>query len=415
MKNHHWKRIVAAGLSLLMIYLTGICALASSAEDLGPGSYGPEDELRGIWISYLEWEKLPSGKADFEKQVNLMLDNCVSYGMNAVFVHVRSNSDAMYPSQYFPWSKFVTGTQGEDPGYDPLKFFINAAHLRNLEFHAWVSPYRITGYLNRWGDLADTNPAKVWLTDKDTSNDRWVLKHDGEYYYNPAIPEVRELIINGVKELVWNYDVDGIQFDDLFYPTVNDERSDLCFDKPEYVSSKSRMSISNWRRNNVNRLIRDVYSAIKELGPAVQFGVSSEGYIANLESNNRLFVDVNTWMSRSGYVDYMMPQLYWGFEAKGSDRKAAPYAFEQNLTAWTELQKKGSVQLYLGLAMYKTATDAKDNNNVSEWLRYNNIMQRQVETGRRNKSVNGYCFYSYSSFQRKEAQTEVTNLKKVLK
>lgn len=411
------KNIYRSGLGLVMTLVLAcsinLAAFASNG-DLGPGRFGNEDELRGIWISYQEWEKLPTKQSDFEKEVNQLLDNCVSFGMNTVFVHVHAASDAMYPSEVFPWSKYVSGEQGKDPGYDPLNYFINAAHQRNLQFHAWITPYRVTGYLNRWGDLSDDNPAKKWLTDSSTANDRWVLKHNGDYYYNPAIPEVREMIINEVEDLVWKYDVDGILFDDYFYPGINDNRSDLCFDKPEYDASKTRMTISNWRRNNVNQLVRGVYAAIKEVSESVQFGVSVEGYIDNLESSSRLFVDINTWMSRSNYVDYVIPQLYWGFEAKGSDGKAAPYAFEQNLKTWVELQQKGTVELYLGLAMYKTATDAKENNSVSEWLRYNNIMQRQVESGRRNKQVSGFCFYSYSSFLRSSAQTEIINLKKVL-
>ena len=410
------KRITSL---LLLLILTGSMSMnilaSSSSVSEGPGNDDAQDELRGIWISYLEWEKLPIEQSSFQKEVDKMLDNCVSYGMNAVFVQVRSNSDAMYPSKYFPWSKFAGGTQGANPGYDPFGYFVKAARKRDLQIHAWVNPYRVTGYLNRWGDIADTNPAKVWLTDSDTTNDRWVLKHNGEYYYNPAVPQVRELIINGVKEIVTKYDVDGIHFDDSFYPTVNDSRSDLSFDKPEYEASGTRMTIANWRRNNVSQLIRGVYSAVKEADSDLVFGVSPEGYIADLESSTRLFVDIKTWMSRSGYVDYIMPQIYWGFEAKTADGKAAAYAFEQNLTDWIELQQKGNVKLYLGLAMYKTATDAKDNNSVSEWLRYNNIMQRQVESGRRNKEVSGFCFYCYSSFLRNEAQTEVNNLKKVLK
>ena len=413
--KRYWKRFMSLFLSLILICSLSITVWASSSAAEGPGTYGSEDELRGVWISYLEWEKLPTEQSAFQKEVDKMLDNCAGYGMNAVFVQVRSNSDAMYPSKYFPWSKFASGTQGTDPGYDPLKYFVKAAHQRDLEFHAWINPYRVTGYLNRWGDLADTNPAKVWREDSDTGNDRWVLKHNGEYYYNPAVSQVRELIINGVKEVVDKYDVDGVHFDDSFYPSVNDNRSDLSFDKQEYEASGSRMTISNWRRNNVNQLIRSVYAAVKEADSDLVFGISPEGYISDLESNSRLFVDINTWMSRSGYVDYIMPQIYWGFEAKSVDGKTADYAFEQNVADWIELQKKGDVKLYLGLAMYKTATDAKDNNSVSEWLRYNNIMQRQVESGRRSKEVSGFCFYSYSSFLRNEAQTEVNNLKKVLK
>lgn len=371
------------------------------------------EELRGVWISYLDWEKLPSGKDEFQAEVDKILDRCVELKMNAVFVHVRPDGDAMYPSAYFPWSKFVTGTQGKDPGYDPLTYFIQAAHSRGVQFHGWINPYRVTGYLNRWEDLSEDSPAKRWLSDGDTSNDRWVLKQGNEYYFNPAVPQVRDLIINGVREVVSNYDVDGIHFDDYFYPGVNNDDELKWFDKPEYDLSGSMSDISSWRRENINQLIRGVYQAVKELKPSVQFGISPEGYVENLRSGNRLFVDIDTWMSQDGYIDYIMPQIYWGFEQKLLNGGQAPFAFAENLRTWLDLKNKGKAKLYLGLAMYKTGSDSKDNNQVPEWRRYDDIMKRQVEMGRSSGQVSGYCFYAYSSFQEPARQAEVQNLIKI--
>ena len=142
----------------------------------------------------------------------------------------------MYPSSYYPWSRFITGTQGEDPGYDPLAYFVKAAHNRGLQFHAWINPYRVTGYHNTWDQVSEQSPAKKWLSDSDPSNDRWVLKQNGAYYLNPAISQVRDLIIGGVREVVQNYDVDGIHFDDYFYPEVDNSDPNRWFDKPEYLS-----------------------------------------------------------------------------------------------------------------------------------------------------------------------------------
>lgn len=388
----------------------------SSPDDAhtGPGVVN-QQELRGVWISYLEWNTLPKEQQAFQAAVNQMFDNCVSLGMNAVFVHVRPDADAMYPSAYFPWSKFASGQQGLDPGYDPLAYMIEAAHSRNLQFHAWFNPYRVTGYLNSFEDVAVSNPAKVWLTDNDPSNDRWVLLHDGFYYFNPSIPQVRELIINGVREVVSNYNVDGIHFDDYFYPTLNNANPALWFDKPEYDASGSALDITNWRRGNVNQLVRGVYAAVKEIKPSVVFGISPAGYVANLRSDAKLFVDIDTWMSQPGYIDYIMPQLYWGFEAKTSDKNEAPYAFVNNLNTWIELKNRGNVKLYLGLAMSRAGTNVADNNETSEWLRYNDILKRQVETARASQAVKGYCFFSYSSFYEAPAQGEVANLLPILK
>ncbi len=378
---------------------------------------GPAYEMRGVWISYLDWEKLPADEEGFQEGVNKLLDRCVELKMNTVFVQVRPDADAMYPSQYFPWSRFITGTQGEDPGYDPLDYFIDAAHERELEFHAWFNPFRVTGYLNRWDQLADTNPAKVWMDDEDPSNDRWVLKQNGEYYLNPSIPQVRQLIVDGVREVAENYDIDGVHFDDYFYPEVDNNDPNRWFDKPEYEAARVRYPLSQWRRENVNSLIRDVYSVVKETSSSIPFGVSPEGYVDHLRSINRQFVDIDTWVSEEGYVDYIMPQLYWGFEPKLSDGSVAPYAFENNLRTWIDLRRKskGKVRLYLGLAMYKAGSGTKDNNPVPEWLRRNDIIKRQVEAGRTSGEVSGYCFYAYSSFQEKACQAEVANLMKIFR
>ena len=391
-------------------------AATSGGEDTGPGILLEQRELKGVWISYLEWNKLPKEEKAFQAAVDEMFDNCRDWGMNAVFVHVRSHSDAMYPSQWFPWSKFASGSAGKSPGYDPLAYMISSAHERGLQFHAWMNPYRITGYLMEWGEVPETAPAKQWLSDQDTANDRWVLNHDGEWYYNPSSPEVRSLVMEGVREVVSGYDVDGIHFDDYFYPEVDDDDPNRWFDKPEYEASGSRLSLADWRRENINLLIRGVYSAVKEERPEVQFGISPEGYVDHLRSDTRLFTDVDTWMSEDGYIDYIMPQIYWGFEHKLADgTTAAPYAFENNLKTWLDLKKKGNARLYLGLAMYKTGSDTKDNNEIPEWLRYDDIMKRQVEAGRRTGQISGYCFYSYSSFQEEACQKEVENLMKTFR
>ena len=380
--------------------------MKSKGEDL--------QELRGVWISYLDWDKLPADQAGFQKGVDQILERCVELKMNAVFVHVRSDCDAMYPSAYFPWSRFVTGTQGKDPGYDPLAYFVETAHKRGLQFHAWINPYRVTGNMNRWNQVSDQSFVKQWLSDEDSSNDRFVLRQNGEYYLNPASEDVRQRIIDGVREIVEKYDVDGIHFDDYFYPEVNDSDENKWFDKPEYDASGSSLSINQWRRENVNKLVRGVYQTVKEVKPHVQFGISPEGHVTNLRSENRLFVDIDTWMSKDGYVDYIMPQIYWGFEHKLSDGSPAPFAFSNNLDTWIKLKKKGNVRLYLGLAMYKTGSGSKDNNAVPEWLRRNDIIKRQVEAGRASGQVAGYCFYAYSSFQEAACQAEAANLMKVL-
>lgn len=420
-----WRRITEIGKRLCSLLMVCAFVVVSGPGQAvaAPGESGNHagatiirsDELRGVWVSYLDWEKMPSGKEEYQDAVDEILDRCKELKMNAVFVHVRPDADAMYPSEYFPWSRFVTGTQGKDPGYDPLAYFVRAAHKRDIQFHAWINPFRVTGYHNTWDQVSEDSIVKKWLKDENPENDRWVLKQNGAYYLNPAIPQVRELIVNGVREIVRKYTVDGIHFDDYFYPDINDEDSSRWFDKPEYEASESSLSIADWRRENVNKLVREVYSAVKEIRPSAQFGISPEGNLAHLRSDTRLFTDIDTWMSEDGYIDYIMPQIYWGFEHKMSNGSPAPFAFENNLKSWLDMKKKGKVKLYLGLAMYKTGSNTSDNNTVSEWVRRDDIIMRQVLAGRATGYVSGFCFYAYSSFQEKACQKEVKNLIRVFR
>ena len=397
--------VVAFLLAVGMLFLPVSKAYAGPVSGGSPGS----GEMRGVWVSYLDWNGWAKDEAGYKKAMDQTLDLCVQKGLNAVFLQVRPDGDAMYPSQYFPWSKFASGKQGKNPGYDPLAYAVQAAHQRGLQLHAWINPYRITGYLNRYSDLCASNPAIAWAKDGDSSNDRWVLCQNGEYYYNPAIPQVRQLIIDGVKEIVKNYEVDGIHFDDYFYPNLDDSKAETWFDYPEYQASGTSLSVAAWRRNNVNELVRGVYGAVKSIRPQALFGISPEGYLQNLRKDTRQFTDVDAWMTQSGYVDYLMPQIYWGFEAK-QNGQAAGYAFANCLNEWVTLKKKGNVKLYVGLALYKTGTDAVDGNEVPEWQRYHDIMKREVQAGRATGQVSGYCFYDLSSLTRASAAEEVANV-----
>ncbi len=397
--------VAAFLLAVGMLFLPVSKAYAGPVSGGSPGS----GEMRGVWVSYLDWNGWAKDEAGYKKAMDQTLDLCVQKGLNAVFLQVRPDGDTMYPSQYFPWSKFASGKQGKNPGYDPLAYAVQAAHQRGLQLHAWINPYRITGYLNRYSDLCASNPAIAWAKDGDSSNDRWVLCQNGEYYYNPAIPQVRQLIIDGVKEIVTNYEVDGIHFDDYFYPNLDDSKAETWFDYPEYQASGTSLSVAAWRRNNVNELVRGVYGAVKSIRPQALFGISPEGYLQNLRKDTRQFTDVDAWMTQSGYVDYLMPQIYWGFEAK-QNGQAAGYAFANCLNEWVTLKKKGNVKLYVGLALYKTGTDAVDGNEVPEWQRYHDIMKREVQAGRATGQVSGYCFYDVSSLTRAAAAEEVANV-----
>ncbi|MDO4556433.1 MAG: family 10 glycosylhydrolase [Lachnospiraceae bacterium] len=357
-------------------------------------------ELKAMWISYLEFEAYldtyKSSKANFTKFIDHMYDTCVANNMNAVIVHVRPFGDAIYKSSYFPWSKYISGKQGSSPGFDPLTIMVQEAHERNLEFHAWLNPYRVS-FNTSYSSLSSDNPARKWHNSSSTS--RNVLSYGGKLYYNPSKSQVQTLIINGVKEIVKKYDVDGIHFDDYFYPSFSSSNVKTAFDAKEYNSykasqiaaGKSYKSIYNWRRANVNKLVSGVYSAIKAIDKNVEFGISPAGNIDNLKSNYSYYVDIDTWLNNTGYIDYIMPQIYWGFTHKTA-------AFDDVLDRWVKLNKKGIVDLHVGIGVYKVGM-AKSSaySDWKEWQQDTTLLKDMIAYGRK-KDVDGFAFFSYEYF-----------------
>ena len=367
-------------------------------------------EMKAMWISYLEFGSSAKTETQFRKKVTQMFDNCVSYGMNTVIVQVRPFSDAMYRSDYFPWSKYASGTLGKNPGYDPLKIMVDLAHKKGLKIQAWLNPYRITTGVTNVSGLPSNHPAKKWANSTTSSVKRRVLSYEGNLYYNPSSSQVRTLIINGVKEIVKNYNVDGIHFDDYFYPNLGSAYK-TNFDATEYnayVASckekgKTANTIVKWRRNNVNTLVKGVYAAVKEINPKIEFGISPAGNIDNLSSSSAYYVDIKTWMSKNNYVDYVCPQIYWSF-----NNSVCPY--KATVKRWADLKTSNSVDLYIGLAVYRAGTTIE-----KEWSTSNTVLKRQVIYGRSEKRVSGFAFYRYDSFQTTTSKKEINNLLPILK
>ena len=354
-----------------------------------------------MWISYIEFQAYlntyTKNQKSFREFIGHLYDNCVSNHMNAVIVHVRPFGDALYDSDYFPWSKYISGTQGKNPGFDPLPIMISEAHKRNLEFHAWLNPYRVS-FDTSYSKLASDNPAVKWHNS--SSQKRNVLSYGGKLYYNPSKPEVRELIINGVKEIVQKYDVDGIHFDDYFYPSFTSNNVKTAFDATEYnaykkaqkAAGQSYQSIYNWRRDNVNQLVSGVYQAVKSIKPKVEFGISPAGNIDNLKSNTSYYVDIDTWLSKAGYVDYIMPQIYWGFTHKSA-------AYDKVLDRWVKLNSAGIVDLHIGIGVYKVGmAKSSSYSDWKEWQQDSNLLVKQIEYARKSGKVKGFAFFSYEYF-----------------
>ncbi|WP_188188139.1 glycoside hydrolase family 10 protein [Nonomuraea sp. SYSU D8015] len=345
----------------------------------------PKRQLRGVWIATVKNIDWPSRsglsierqKADYVK----ILDSAVSRRLNAVFVQVRPASDALYKSSIEPWSQFLTGKAGKDPGWDPLPFLIDEAHKRGLEFHAWFNPYRAS-YDADVSKLPANHPAR--------QHPDWTVKYGDRLYYNPGLPQVREHVTKVITDVVDRYDVDGVHFDDYFYPYPGE--GGQFNDKAAFAKYGKGKSLADWRRDNVNTLIAQVDKVIHERKNHVKFGISPFGIWRNksndpsgsatngMSAYDSIFADAKAWIE-SGTVDYVMPQLYWSRGFKAADYRAlAPW--------WAGAVEGSGVHLYIGQALYRVG--AKDD---KAWTRPGEL-SAHLMLNRKYEQVDGDVYFS---------------------
>ena len=372
------------------------------------------DEYKAFWFSYYDYTAYRAkykkrNATTFKKYFTQAVKKGKSLGMNCIIVHVRPFGDAMYKSKYFPWSKCISGKQGKNPGYDPLKIMTQVAHANGMKIEAWINPYRVASGSTNYKKLSTKNPARKWHNKKKTR--RNVLAYKGSLYYNPAKAQVRNLIVNGVKEIVENYDVDGIHMDDYFYPAFSSSNVNSAFDAKEYRAStmaKGKQNIVSFRREQVKMLVKAIHSAVKSIDPSVTFGISPAGNIDNLTSRYSYYVDINKWLNSSDYVDYICPQIYWGFKH--------PYAkFDRVTNRWMNAAKSKKVKVYIGIAVYRAGHNiGAGSAERREWRSDANILKKQVQYARK-KGCDGFAFFDYQDLKSKKSAKAVKQLKKVLK
>lgn len=373
--------------------IDNIAALSSKATDDTPES---DEEMRGVWVSYMELsmenESSKTQKA-FEDKFTKIAQKCRESGFNTLIVQVRPFCDALYKSSYFPWSHILTGTQGENPQYDALQIMCDICKENNLKIHAWINPYRVS---------SNETPSKLSDENPYIKNPEIAIKTDNGIFLDPSNETAQQLICDGVKEIAEKYDVDGIQFDDYFYPT-----KDESFDKKQYQAyiekygKENSMSLDNWRTQNVNTLICKVYRTIKSVDSSVEFGISPQGNIGN---NDGLYADVKSWCTCKGFADYICPQIYFSLENPA-------LTFEDCLDSWTSLDFDENVKLYVGLGGYKAGNGEYDEET---WLLSDSILADEYDILRNNKSVRGFMLYSYNSLEDDTAKKEINNLIKAL-
>ena len=358
------------------------------------------DEIKAIYISYLEYyDNFYGGnKSINQAKIDKMIENVKSIGFNTIILHVSPFSDAIYNSLILPYSMTLTGVEGKNPGFDYLEYFIKKAHQNNMLLYAWINPYRIS-FDNNTNNLSKDNPAYKFIN---TSN---IKIDDKGIYYNPASEIVKNLIISEVKEIIDNYQVDGIHFDDYFY--IQNDIDKLEYEN--YIKNNGEISLKDFRLNNINELIKRVYKTIKDKNSNITFSIAPDGNI----NNNYLYhyADVKTWLSNNNYIDIIMPQIYYGFE-----NEYAP--FDKVFKNWKSLVTIDSIKIIPVLAIYKCGnTDDNAGIGKNEWITNNNIIERQINYLRIN-NINSYSLFRYDyifndKYINSNSVKEVENLKKI--
>lgn len=396
------KMLILALLCPLLVYL----ALPFVPQNAAGGAptvamaAANDDELRGVWVSTvlnLDYPAKPTADAEqLMAEADEILDGAAELGMNAVFLQVRPCADALYESDIFPWSIYLTGEQGMAPtdNFDPLAYWVKAAHKRGMELHAWINPYRITRAAAEWDKLAADHPAKL--------HPEWVIEYKGNHYFDPALKEVQELVIAGAVELVKNYDVDGIHMDDYFYPGTDFD------DSASFAALGAGEDLGDWRRANVDSLVSGLYKAIKAADKSVEFGISPAGIWASktlhelgsdttstYSSYFSMYADTRGWVKK-GWLDYIAPQIYWERGHKTAD-------FTALLDWWSEQVKGSGVDLYIGLADYKTP-EAKASD--SAWYDGREIAGQMADCAA-NSEVDGVIHFRYGSIKSSAALQRV--------
>ena len=360
--------------------------------DSTPDTINSDTEMRGVWITYMELSmenEEDKSEKRFREKFKEIVVNCKNFGFNTLIVQVRPFCDALYKSDYFPWSHILTGNQGENPNYDPLKIMCEICNTYNLEIHAWINPYRVS--LNETpSEFSNDNP---YVADNSIA-----IETKSGIILDPSSEKARKLIVDGVLEIIRNYDIDAIQFDDYFYPTdIEDNDSTQYSNYVELIGESNSMNIDYWREANVNMLVCEVYKAIHLESDTVKFGISPQG---NIDNNKKLYADVKSWCSCRGFVDYICPQIYFSLENPS-------LTFEDSLKSWTSLEYDDKVDLYVGLAGYKAGSD-KDSGT---WLESDEILAQEYDIIKNNETVKGFMLYSYSSILDDTSQYEMANLK----
>ena len=335
-------------------------------------------DKRAVWFSYSDlakfsYESRDACIEDFSEALRVV-DN---YKNNTIIVQVRPFADALYQSKIYPISKVIC--HRSSLSFDPLEEMIKLAHKKGISIEAWINPYRISLNKNTYQNFMELSSKKSWLEDTKQSIGYATYK----YIFNPESQDVRDYIVAGVKEIVENYEVDGIHFDDYFY-----------------IEGTHGETTQGQRMDNVNMLIQDVYQSIKSINSNIVFGISPQGNYENCVNEG---ADVDTWLKEDGYVDYIMPQVYWS-DQYGPDGKTR--MFTDRIELYAGLKRQKTVMLYAGLALYQSGEELDLDKG---WTLSSSNISEQVQI-LSNNGYKGYSLFNYSSLLKEDGEKEMREL-----
>ncbi len=336
--------------------------------------------MKAAWLSQYDMEDVyKSGttqrtEEEFTERVKIVFKGLKDLGFNTLFVQLRPNGDSFYPSAYYCPSKYVVGMYGMDFAYDPLAIMVEEAHALELSIHGWINPLRCMDATS----IELINISYGLRQFEQEHMDDYVLKHDGKLYLNPGYAEVRQLIIDGAAEIVRYYDVDGVHIDDYFYPSG----MGFEFDRTSFLAQTEYTDPTYFRRASLNQLVSGIYSAVKAENPKVLFGVSPAGKPGAVRG---AYADIDTWLSTEGYLDYIMPQLYWGLQHSSG-------AFDSLYAQWSTLIKLDSIRLIPGMTLSNAAEGT-----TSEWVNNKDVLMRCIDFANGYGNCSGFSLFSSSS------------------
>ncbi|MCO5783640.1 glycoside hydrolase family 10 protein [Citrobacter meridianamericanus] len=421
--NMKWFTLLVGSMLLL-----GSCSSQPPGSKITPQtpvnkSQQSKEPVRGIWlatVSRLDWPPIPSVNisspgvriSQQQKALTDKLDNLKRLGINTVFFQVKPDATALWQSKILPWSDTLTGTIGQDPGYDPLQFMLDEAHKRGMKVHAWFNPYRVSvntkpSTITELNNTLSQTPSSVYVLHRD-----WIRTSGERFVLDPGIPEVRDWITSIVAEVVENYPIDGVQFDDYFYTespgsALNDSQTFRRYGQ-EFASK------ADWRRDNTQRLIAQVSQTIKKLKPEVEFGVSPAGVWRNRSHDpagsdtrgaaayDESYADTRRWV-QLGLLDYIAPQLYWPFA-----RDAARY--DVLAKWWADVVKSTNTRLYIGVALYKVGEPSR---KEPDWTVKGGVpeLKKQLDLNESEPHINGTILFREDYLNQPQTQEAVTYIR----